>query len=231
MSETTPNPKRSFFTRERLRLFVIVSIALHFITFGSWTTYVKVQQYLEEKEIQAKAEAERRKLEALADAAKKAEEIKKAETKQEIVAKTLKPAFDALVEKDLSSAEADALFSELMDELDGDVNEVADMAEDGASSADLSNSFGSLKRKMANALNRNLQAQEAKRITKDFLDQIRNGAVDKLADAYRKEIEAKVGQPLARDAGLRRTADAARGGAGPGDDRQRCPSSPRAPRH
>lgn len=191
-----PKPEKPPIIASKLRLFIILSLGLHFgiaIVYG-------IPEYMRRAEEKRRQEEVIKLAKLRKDAEKKRkEEVQKQareETKKEVV-EDLKKDFEQLAQNDLKKEEAQELWEDIVEDLGDELNEYADeLADTTATDDDLRKQLNDIKRKMVNQFLKKLRAVSAKSLAEKFLKRVKDEVVPKVADTYKKEIERRVGEPL-----------------------------------
>ncbi|GMV79526.1 MAG: hypothetical protein AMXMBFR7_07100 [Planctomycetota bacterium] len=194
-----PAAPRKLAVSDKLRLFIIVSVLLHFGIAAIWGLPEYFRRKAEERlALEAKEQQKR-----IEEAEKKAIEIRKEqvreETKKEAV-EELKKDFDQIVAQDLNEEDRTELWEDLLDQLMSDLDDYAlQMHEAGLTDADVRNLLGDLKKDMVNALLDKLRKMTAKQIAEQFIAKVKDEVAPAVSKHFENEIKRQVGEPLKQE--------------------------------
>ncbi|HWE02348.1 MAG TPA: sugar-binding protein [Tepidisphaeraceae bacterium] len=227
--ESLPTPElpervgwRRYFTRQRLRLFIVVSIAAHLVLGMSWG----VPAYVKQKHL----EAERRRQEAMLQEQRAAAQAASARAKAQALAQTIQDvadqthkAFDAIA-ADLRQTDKVKTWTAVAPKLQpAELQLATALGDRSMTDQDLRNLQADLDRQLVNAVNDTLTVDIGKDETEAFLAAVQTRIVPELVNHYKTELHPKVVAPVraAADAFVKSTRDDAAEAIAVGDaDRQ-----------
>jgi len=201
-TEAPPVAKRKLTAEEKLERFIIVSLVAHAVALLLWFGGSHLYNYIQEIRAQAEREARERAAKEVADSKKKAEEIKREQTKKDLVDEKLLPTIENLLQDTIPDAKIKELMDQaLMDQSVQDaLDHVAELEEMGADQTDIDHAVEDLEKQLLNSMNEIMQGNNSRQVTKDYLEMLKNGGLEKLANDYKQDLEKKIAQPLAKEA-------------------------------
>jgi hypothetical protein len=186
---------RRYFTGQRLRLFILLSVAAHVIVLSSWGVPAYVRQRREaEREREQAALVARQKAAAdaaLASAKAKAHKETVAEVKQQT-----RRAFDDLV-GDLPAKQKESVWDKVSQKLAPVEDQLAKaLADQRASQQDLDNAQADLNRKLVETTSVEVTASAGQAEADAFLANVQNAVLPEMVRFYSEKLSDHVGQPL-----------------------------------
>jgi hypothetical protein len=193
-----PTPRstwRRYFTGQRLRLFILLSVAAHVIVLTSWgvPAYVKQRRLAErEREQAALLEQQRKAAEAAIALAKtKAHKETVAEVKQQT-----RRAFEDLV-GDLPAKQKESVWDKVSQKLAPVEDQLAKaLADQRASQQDLDNAQADLNRRLVETTSAEVTASAGQAEADAFLANVQNAVLPEMVRFYSEKLGDHVGQPL-----------------------------------
>lgn len=193
-----PTGWRRHFTGQRLRIFIILSIAAHLILGLSWgvPAYVKQRREDEQKRLAAQLLADQK------AAAEKAEAEAKAKATADTLAdvkKQTRKAVDSMV-ANLPQKKKDQVWDEIAEKLDPTLKQMADALADRATTeSDLRNLQSELNREMITAVNEAINGNAQEDEAASFMAIVQDKLLPELIRYYGQNMQSKVSQPLHGD--------------------------------
>jgi len=203
MSEALPRAWRQFDSRWKksggMERFVAVSIVLHVILAASWAAPKYVAYRIRQGVLREKAIAELERKESIRKEVENVDAVIRDEARKDIAETQLREFFEELVKDLLSEEELERRWSELLRELEFDIDALnALLVADGYDALLVDEHVVMLREKMLNSLHDmvagDLQAEWKARYLK-YLEAV----MGRLAEHFRKELNAKIGTPLSRE--------------------------------
>lgn len=198
--------------RKQLAIFVVISILLHLLVVG----VSHLPDYLHARREAARIAAVRLAAQQHALEQKKALEAARAavtkaalaQTKQQVEAQ-LADQFKALVGNQLKPDVTDELWQDMLGELSGRLDQYSEaLSDEKISDADMRDQLAQLQGQMLDDLLERLRKMSAQELANRFVSKIQNDVAPQVADYYRKQIEARIGNAL-RDEGSKIVRDEA----------------------
>ncbi len=190
--------------RKQLAIFVVISLLLHLAIVG----VTHLPDYLHARREAARVAAARLAAEQHAQEQKKAMEAARAasakaaiaQTKQQVTSQ-LAEQFKALVGDHLKPDVSDELWQDLLGELSGRLDQYSEsLSDENISDAGMRAQLAQLQGQMLDDLLERLRKMSAQELADRFVAKVQNEVVPQVADYYRKQIEARIGNAL-RDEG------------------------------
>ncbi|MCK6472361.1 MAG: hypothetical protein L6R28_11505 [Planctomycetes bacterium] len=199
--ELAPLPrKRNPVVSDKLRLFIIVSLLLHFgvaVIYGLPAYMAKV--------VQEELEEEHKELEKLREevAEKKAEEVKKEIAKEEVkkdIEEQLKEDFEQIVQDEKTEEQKMELWDMVLQGVTAELEQYAnDLMDSSATSEDLAADRSALNQAMVDELLNQLKNMKKEELKQGFIAAVEEKVAGKVADHFKTQIERRIGTPLQRE--------------------------------
>ncbi len=192
-----PNPPswRRHVTRNRLRAFILLSVAVHLVLGMSWG----VPAYVKQKRLEAEQRRQEAVLEQQRQASKsalaKAKAADLARTVQDVAEKTRK-AFDNLT-GDLAQSDKDKTWTAVEPKLQPAEQQLAQALDDRSmTDQDLRNLQANVDRELVESVNDSLTVDAGREEAEAFLAGVESRVVPELVAHYKSELVPKVAEPV-----------------------------------